>query len=177
MRSVLCILEDGFEEIELVVTVDILRRAGIEVLVAGISKVDVIGKCEIAVRADDLLEHADPSDFDCLFLPGGPAVNELRNNGEVLSLIQEFHNTKKEIAAICAAPLLLLDAGILEGKSYTAHFSTKDELPESTGNTTERSEKLLTARGAGVATEFALALVEILLDKDAANEVSEAIMA
>lgn len=176
MRSVLCILDDGFEEIEALTTVNLLRRAGIEVLITAVSNVEVVGKCEINVKADDLLEHIDPADFDCLFLPGGPAVPNLRKNQKVTSLIQSFHHAKKHIAAICAAPLLLNDAGLLAGKTYTAHFSTADELPDSTGAKIEISGKILTARGAGTSMDFALALITLLLDQTTADDVSAAIM-
>ncbi len=177
MKRVLCILENGFEEIEAVTTVDLLRRAGIEVLMAGVSGPEVTGKCGIEIRTDDLLENVDDADFDVLFLPGGPAVKELRNHTALLDLIRKFHSGKKMVAAICAAPLLLHDAGLLEGRTFTSHFSTKDELPSSTGSRLENDGDFLTSRGAGTAVDFGLALVEVLHGKAVADEVSAAIMA
>ncbi len=177
MKRVLCLLENGFEEIEAIAPVDLLRRAGIEVVMAGVSAREVTGKCGVRVTADALLEEVSGDDFDALFFPGGPAVMLLRNNAEIIALIRAFHGAGKSIAAICAAPLLLKDAGILAGERITAHFSTTGELPEITGGRVEREANLLTSRGAGTAIEFGLAFVAMLAGEDAAAEVSRAIMA
>lgn len=176
MKRVIGILENGFEEIEVIAPVDLLRRAGIEVVMAGVSAREVSGKCGVRVTADALLERVSGDDFDALFLPGGPAVMELRKNAGVIGLIRSFHRAGKPIAAICAAPLLLHDAGLLEGKVFTAHFSTACELPGITGGRVEFDAKLLTSRGAGTALEFGLALVEILMGAGAKDEVAAAIM-
>ena len=177
MKRVLCILDSGFEEIEAIAPVDLLRRAGVEVVMAGVSSMEITGKCEVTIKADVLLENILGDDFDALFLPGGPAVMELRKNAEVIALIRAFHRAGKLIAAICAAPLLLKDAGILNGKRITAHFSTAVELPEITGGRVELDGNLLTSRGAGTAIEFGLAFVALLAGEDAAEEVSRSIMA
>lgn len=177
MKRVLCILENGFEEIEAIAPVDLLRRTGVEVVMAGISTRQVIGKCGVCVTVDALLQEVSGDDFDSLFLPGGPAVMELRKNAQVIAMIRAFHAAGKPIAAICAAPLLLKDAGILMGERITAHFSTAAELPTITGGRVEREANLLTSRGAGTAIEFGLAYVAMLAGEAAAAEVSEAIMA
>jgi len=176
MKRVLCILENGFEEIEAIAPVDLLRRAGVEVILAGVSGLDVIGKCEIRIRTDALLENAVLGDFDALFLPGGPAVKALRENPAITDLIRKFHSEEKLIAAICAAPLLLKDAGFLDGRTFTSHFSTKDELPSSTGAILENDGGFLTSRGAGTAIAFGLAFVEMLQGKVVADEVALAVM-
>ena len=176
MKRVLCILENGFEEIEAIAPVDLLRRAGAEVVMAGVSNLEVTGKCGVRVTADALFGEVSGGDFDALFLPGGPAVMELRKNDAVISLIRGFHDDGKPIAAICAAPLLLKDAGVLEGKRFTAHFSTQGELPDSTGERVEPDGLLLTSRGAGTAPDFGLAFVEMLCGKAVAEEVGLAVM-
>lgn len=178
MKRVLCILEKGFEEIEAIAPVDLLRRAGVEVVMAGVSLLEVEGKSGIQVRADARLGDVEASDFDVLFLPGGPAVMELRKNSQVLDLVRYYAAEGKIIAAICAAPLLLKDAGILEGegKVFTAHFSTQSELPSVTGGRVVLDGNIITSRGAGTALEFGLALIEKLLGEAAAAEVSKAIM-
>jgi protein deglycase len=176
MKRVLCILETGFEEIEAIAPVDLLRRAGVEVVMAGVSGMEVTGRCGIRVAADVLLENVSGDDFDALFLPGGPAVMALRKNAEVIALIRGFHAAGKFIAAICAAPLLLKDAGLLENAHFTAHFSTAAELPESKGARVISDGKLLTSRGAGTAVEFGLACVAVLCGKEAADEVGRAVM-
>jgi 4-methyl-5(b-hydroxyethyl)-thiazole monophosphate biosynthesis len=124
-----------------------------------------------------LLKDVSRDDFDALFLPGGPAVMELRKNGEVIALIRAFHAAGKPIAAICAAPLLLKDASVLTNQRITAHFTTAGELPEITGGRIERDANLLTSRGAGTAIEFGLSFVALLAGGDAAAEISQAIMA
>ncbi len=177
MKRVLCILEKGFEEIETVTPVDLLRRAGVEVVMAGVSSEMVTGRSGISIKADAMLGEIDLGSFDVLFLPGGPAVMGLRKNAQILELIRQYAAEGKIIAAICAAPLLLKDAGILEGKIFTAHFSTQAELPSTTGERVVEDGNFITSRGAGTAMEFGLALIEKLLGKAAAAEVSKAIMA
>jgi len=177
MKRVLCILETGFEEIELVTPVDLLRRAGVEVVMASLSCATVTGKSGIQIRSNCRLGVLNENDFDALLLPGGPAVMELRKSSPVLEVIRDFHQAKKWIAAICAAPLLLKDAGVIDGRKYTAHFSTAKELPGSSGERLEKDRCLLTSRGAGTALEFGLALVEILEGKAVAEEISAAVMA
>lgn len=177
MKRVLCILENGFEEIEAIAPVDLLRRAGVQVVMAGVSLMEVTGKCGVSVKADVLLESVSGDDFDALFLPGGPAVMELRKNAEVIGLIRAFHGAGKLVAAICAAPLLLKDAGLLDDANFTAHFSTRAELPDALDERSVYCSQLLTSRGAGTAIEFGLAFVEILCGVDEKNEVFAAIMA
>jgi protein deglycase len=177
MKRVLCILEKGFEEIEAMTPVDLLRRAGVEVVMVGVSSSEVTGKSGIVIRADARLEDIDSNDFDVLFLPGGPAVMELRKNPPVLDLIRHYAEEGKIIAAICAAPLLLNDAGILDGKVFTAHFSTEPELPSSTGERVVEDGNIITSRGAGTAVDFGLSLISKLVSKAAADDVFKAIMA
>jgi 4-methyl-5(b-hydroxyethyl)-thiazole monophosphate biosynthesis len=177
MKRVLCILENGFEEIETITPVNLLRRADVEVVMAGISSSEVVGRSGIHVRADALLEDVDANDFDVLFLPGGPAVMELRKQAQILDLIRMYDKNGKIIAAICAAPLLLKDAGILDRKVFTAHFTTLVELSSSNGESVVEDENLITSRGAGTALVFGLKLITKLLGDRAAADVSKAIMA
>jgi 4-methyl-5(b-hydroxyethyl)-thiazole monophosphate biosynthesis len=177
MKKVLCILENGFEEIEAITPVDLLRRAGLEVVMAGASSSDVVGRSGIQVRTDMRLGDPGTLDFDALLLPGGPAVMALRKNPQLLDLIRCSAAEGKIIAAICAAPLLLHDAGVLEGKNFTAHFSTRPELPNSREARVVEDANIITSRGAGTAMEFGLALIVKLVGKAAADEVAAAIMA
>lgn len=176
MKRVLCVLEGGFEEIEVIAPVDLLRRAEVDVVMVGVSVQEVTGKCGIRIFADKLLFEVSGDDFDVLLLPGGPAVMELRKNEEVIGLIREFHDAGKLIAAICAAPLLLKDAGILAGRDYTAHFSTADELAESSGERVVCDGGVVTSRGAGTAVEFGLELVKILCGEEVAKDVGDSVM-
>jgi len=177
--KVLCILADGIEETELIAPVDILRRVGVEVVMTTPDgSGEVRGKMGVRIGADAGLSQLNLNDFDALLLPGGPAVMELREKGEMTSLARAFGDAGKVVAAICAAPLLLQDAGLLEGKRYTSHFSTHGELK--TAEPDERvivDGKIVTSRGAGTAIEFGLALASLLAGDSVARRVALDIMA
>ena len=124
--QVLVPLFHGFEEIEATCPIDLLRRAEVEVVIASCDhQLDICGRSGIVLRADQLLLETKIDHFDLLLIPGGPGVFELRKNEEFISLIQQFSGLAKPIAAICAAPLLLKDAGLLKTAQYTAHGSTQ----------------------------------------------------
>ena len=174
---VLCLLVDGFEEIEAVTPVDLLRRAGVEVVMASLGQGTVTGRCGIRLEADASLESINAGDFDLLLIPGGPGVVVMRADGRPAALAREFHEAGKTVAAICAAPLVLKDAGLLEGRSFTAHFAAHDELPGVSAHRVVIDGNLITSRGAGTALDFGLALVRRLVGDATADEVAKAIMA
>ncbi|MEX1115150.1 MAG: DJ-1 family glyoxalase III [Akkermansiaceae bacterium] len=176
-KRVLCLLADGFEEIETVTPVDLLRRAGIEVVMASLHSAAVSGRCGIRLEADAVLADVDPQTFDLLLIPGGPAVGELRRDGRAAALARDFEAAGKTVAAICAAPLVLKDAGLLENRSFTAHSAVHDELPGVSSARLVVDGNLITSRGAGTALDFGLALVERLLGKPAADRVAAEILA
>lgn len=176
---VLCIVADGVEETELVAPVDILRRAGAEVVMATPNvTLQVTGKHGIRIEADSLLNEVEGDSFDALLLPGGPAVLSLRKEGRVAGLAKSFGAHGKVVAAICAAPLLLRDAGLLDGRRHTAHFTTYGELTRAeAGERVIVDGNVITSRGAGTAVEFGLAVASHLVGEGVAQEVADAIMA
>jgi protein deglycase len=178
-KRVLCVLVPGFEEIEAIAPLDLLRRAGAEVVLAALDgQINVTGRCGLTVHADAALSDVNPSTFDLLFLPGGPGVKQMRADGRPAQLARAHAQSGKPVAAICAAPLVLLDAGLLAGRQFTAHFSTQNELPQARAQ--ERVVEdgvLMTSRGAGTAVEFGLALVRRLFGEAEARQVATAIMA
>jgi 4-methyl-5(b-hydroxyethyl)-thiazole monophosphate biosynthesis len=180
-KTVLTLLADGFEEIEATAPIDLLRRAEAEVTVASCSdSLDVTGRSTITLRADTLLSHIpEPLAFDLLVLPGGPAVFELRKRPEIIDLIRDFADTDKPIGAICAAPLLLLDAGVITSDSTcTAHGSTEEEIPQlSKSKAVVQDGQIITSRGAGTAVEFGLSLIKELFGQEKANEIRASIHA
>ncbi|MEY3898355.1 MAG: Chaperone protein YajL [Verrucomicrobiota bacterium] len=176
-KRVLCLLVDGFEEIETVTPVDLLRRAGVDVVMASLVEGIVTGRCGIRLQPDVVLDSVVTADFDLLFIPGGPGVEELRRDGRAAALAREFSTAGKTVAAICAAPLVLKDAGLLDGRKFTAHFSAHDDLPDITSGRVVMDGNLITSRGAGTALDFGLALVRHLAGDHAADEVARAIMA
>ena len=177
-KRVLCLLVDGFEEIETLAPVDLLRRAGADVVLASITgNLQVKGRSNIIIIADTLLENTAPQSFDLLLIPGGPGVKAMRADGRAARLAREFANSGKPVAAICAAPTVLSDAGLLAGIRFTAHFSVQNELPQAIASEKVVEDGLLTtSRGAGTALEFALALIRRLFGDAKANEVAKAIM-
>jgi 4-methyl-5(b-hydroxyethyl)-thiazole monophosphate biosynthesis len=177
--NALVILAEGFEEIEVVTPVDVLRRAGIEVTVASTGEgVHVTGRNGLTFHADTTLATVEGARFDCVVVPGGPAVSLLRKDPRVASLLQRQHDAKGWIAAICAAPVVLKSAGILEGRRFTAHFSVFAELPEALlGERIVVDGRLITSRGAGTALDFGLLIVEKLVSRENALEIARAICA
>ena len=177
--QVLVPLAHGFEEIEATCPIDLLRRAEVEVVIASCeSELEVCGRSGLVMRADQFLSNSSSSQFDLLILPGGPAVFELRKDEKVLGLIREFANSDRPIGAICAAPLLLHDAGVLNDQKFTAHASTIDELPALISDqAVVHDQKIITSRGAGTAVEFGLALVNLLCGNEKEQEIRNSIHA
>ena len=177
MPNALFVLSNGFEELEAVAPIDLLRRAGVEVTVASLETRTPLGRNNIQITADCVfpsigLENAL---FDMIVLPGGPGVAALRQCQPLIQRLKAQDRSHRWIAAICAAPTVLSDAGILEGRSYTAHFSVAQELRSIRPEAVVRDGRVITSRGAGTAIEFGLALVEALVDKKASEEVARTI--
>ena len=179
MPTVLAILPEGFEEIEAVAPIDLLRRAGCQVTVAALGpNAHVTGRCNITMHADMTLGVAAEQTYDLILLPGGPGVLNLRASSHVRELVQHQAAAGRWVAAICAAPTVLNDAGLLEGRRYTAHFSVAKELPNILLD--ERvvvDGKIITSRGAGTALDFGLKLVELLVSTEKAQEIAASICA
>lgn len=179
MKRVLCLLAPGFEEIETVAPIDLLRRAGAEVVVASLfGEPWVTGRSEIAMKADVALSEVETGEFDLLVIPGGPGVAGMRADGRAAQLAREFFEKGKIVAAICAGPAVLADAGLLEGKRFTAHFSLHDEMPGALGGERVVTDgRIITSRGAGTALELGLVLVAELFGPEKKMEIARAIMA
>lgn len=177
-KRVLCLLAPGFEEIETLAPVDLLRRAGAEVVMASLTgDLNVTGRCQVTVRADAPLAQAASQAFDMLLIPGGPGVKVLRTDGRAAELAKLFAAQGKPVGAICAAPLVLADAGLLSEKRFTAHFSTQAELPGAlAAERVVEDGLLITSRGAGTGIHFGLALVRRLFGEAVEQEVTKAIM-
>ncbi|MEY3773355.1 MAG: hypothetical protein RLZZ129_135, partial [Verrucomicrobiota bacterium] len=136
------------------------------------------GRSGLTLHADTLLDQVGAPAFDCLFLPGGPGVKTLRADPRVRKLVLAQHAQRGWLAAICAAPTVLHDAGLLHDRRYTAHFSVANELPRIRGD--ERcivDGNIITSRGAGTAIDFGLMLVAQLVSPDKSAEVAAAICA
>jgi protein deglycase len=179
MRAAI-LFADGFEEIEAVTPVDVLRRAGLDVSMVGVFGMEVKGAREVTFKMDCLLEDLFIEEYDVLILPGGlPGAHHLRDNDDVQNLIRDAHSLKKIIAAICAAPVALEKAGILETKTITSHPSKEEELQcceEYTQNRVEVDDNIITSRGPGTSLEFSFAICEALGLNDKVNELKKAML-
>ncbi len=179
MPTVLAILAEGFEEIEATAPIDLLRRAGAEVTVAALGDdIHVTGRTNLTMHADTTLSKVEHLLYDCVFLPGGPGVKQLRSDRRVGALLQRHHAASRWIAAICAAPTVLHDAGLLSGRRYTAHFSVADELTAILTNERVVADgPILTSRGAGTAIDFGLFLIEKAFSRERSAEIGRSICA
>lgn len=179
MPTVLAILAEGFEEIEAITPIDLLRRAGVEVVTAALADgPHVTGRSGITLHADTTLAAVAEREFDCLFLPGGPGTGRLRADPRVRARVLRQHVAGRWLAAICAAPAVLHDAGLLADRRYTAHFSVANELPAILAQERVVADGLLlTGRGAGTALDFGLLLVGKLVSEAKAREVAQSVCA
>lgn len=176
MARVLVPLAQGCEEIEAVTVIDLLRRAGIDVVSAGLDAHPVRASRGVMLIPDTTLDEALKQDFDMVVLPGGqPGTNNLDADDRVRRLLQKMADSEKFTAAICAAPKVLASAGLLTGKRATAFPGTLEnarvaDLQLETAPVV-RDGKVITSRGPGTAMDFALSLVEILSGKSKRDEV------
>ncbi|MBP9732911.1 MAG: DJ-1/PfpI family protein [Candidatus Omnitrophica bacterium] len=165
-KKVWVILAEGFEEIEAVTPIDVLRRAGLEVTVAGVGSASIMGAHGIRITADrEVGSHGDiPA---AIVLPGGmPGASNLAASSEVTALIRKVHASGGIVAAICASPAVVLaPLGLLDGMSATCYPGFEDRLGASVKHSAERvvrAGNVITSRGPGTALEFSLAIVEAL---------------
>lgn len=175
-KKVIVPLAEGFEEIEALTIVDILRRAGVEVVMAGLASLHVKGAHGIVVVADALLKEVDASLFDMIVLPGGmPGATNLAADATTQALLKSFDAKGKAIAAICAAPLALQSAGVLKN-SYTCYPSFEQKIGHEGYLSTQKvviDENITTSQGPSTAMVFALSLVEQLCSKNVPDALAK----
>lgn len=179
MKTVYLFLADGFEEIEGLTVVDLLRRAGITCRMISITGKEIIsGAHGIQITADALFEAADFKDGDMLVLPGGmPGTNYLMAHTGLKELLASYQADGKYLAAICAAPSVLGQNGLLRGKKATCYPGFEEKLTEAVPvtDTVAVDGNIITSRGLGTAIDFALAIVEILTDSNMAKQLAASI--
>ncbi len=176
MLRVLVPLAEGCEELEAVTIIDILRRAGIEVVVAGLRPGIVKASRGTQIVPDMNLDAALQENYDMVVLPGGmPGARHLKEDTRILGLLRKMADEGKYTAAICAAPTVLAEAGLLKGKKATSYpgFLDRMDLPDTHCLTDAivMDGKVLTSRGPGTAMDFALALVEVLAGHETRHQV------
>ena len=174
MKTVLVLFAEGSEELEAVTIVNILRRAGVVVTLAGIAKGPLKGARNIILMPDATLDAVLHEDFDMVVLPGGqPGTDRLKADARVLELVKRMAEMGKIVSAICAAPSVLAAAGLLDGRQATCYPGYLKDAPSvhlSKAAVVEDGN-VITSRGPGTAMDFALYLAEKLAGKARRNEV------
>jgi len=178
MKKVLIPLAQGCEELEAITIIDLLRRAGIEVISAGLDDKPVTCSRKTVITPDTTLQQIINDKFDLIVLPGGlPGADNLRDNSQVIELIKKQSSENKPVAAICAAPKVLAKAGLLENKRATSFPNVLSDLNLSstdiTNSAIEHDGNIITSRGPGTAMDFALFLIKLLLGNEEMNRISK----
>lgn len=180
MARVLIPLAEGCEELEAVTLIDLLRRGGVDVVTAGLAEGPVRCSRNTVIVPDTTLEAIAEEAFDMVVMPGGlPGADHLREDARIGKLLHRTLDAGGQVAAICAAPQVLQNAGLLEGRRFTAFPGIVEKASggdlASSGAILEVDGPILTSRGPGTAMDFALALVERLSDRDTRARVEAAL--
>ena len=174
MSKIAVFLAVGFEEVEAVSTIDVLRRGGLDVDMISVSgNLDVEGGHGISLKCDRLFYNVDYTDYDVLVLPGGmPGTDNLNKHEGLVELLPEFISQGKKVAAICAAPMILGQLGLLENRDAICYPGFEEHLKGAhiSYKTVVRDDNIITAKGAGVAMAFGLEILKWFLPL---NEVAE----
>jgi len=183
MKRVLMPFSDGVEEIECIAVVDILRRAGVEVVLASLDGGAVTGRSVITIQPDAALADVQDQEWDMVVLPGGlPNADLLRENERVKAVVQRLSRQRRHVAAICAAPTALAAYGVVDGRRITSYPAAREAIgklaPDAIycDDAVVEDDFLVTSRGAGTAVEFALRLVQRLCGQEKADEVRKSIV-
>jgi len=167
MTRVLVPVAQGCEELEAVTITDLLTRAGIDVVIAGLDEQPVVASRGLKILPQISIKKLQDQLFDMVILPGGlPGANHLRDNLKIQNILKNHASNNRYVAAICAAPKALAQAGLLKDKTVTCYPGALDEVNKNninlTGSALEIDGKIITSRGPGTAMDFALALIELL---------------
>ena len=180
MKTIFVFLAEGFEEIEALTPVDVLRRAGLSVQTVSVMDEQVVaGAHGVPVLADKMFAEINPEDAEMILLPGGlPGATNLDAHEGLSRMILDFAAAEKPLAAICAAPLVLGNRGLLQGKKATCYpgFETYLQGAEYTAALVEKDGNIITGKGPGAAMEFAFAIVEKYCGIDKVNELKQGMM-
>ncbi len=179
MPKIIVPISNGFEEIEAISVIDICRRANIEVKIAAVEELLTVGAHNIKIQADCKIEDINSDDFDMIVLPGGlPNAFTLAENNKVQSLLKEFKEKKKKIAAICAAPYALHKADVLN-ENFTCYPSFEEKIRLNGYHNNDSiviDNDVITSRGPATAMVFALEIVNILCGEETYNQVKNGLL-
>lgn len=179
MKKVAILLANGFEEIEAITLIDILRRAGVEALSVGLEKRSVKGAHGVEITADTVLDDVRAGEFEMIILPGGlPGATTLARNEKVGALLREFDSNGLKIGAICAAPWALSTAGILKNR-YTCYPGFEANVAKAgydENANVVKDENIITSKAPATSMEFALEIVGILRGDEKRDEVARGLL-
>ncbi|MBU3805165.1 MAG: DJ-1/PfpI family protein [Candidatus Cellulosilyticum pullistercoris] len=170
----------GYEEIEALAVVDVLRRGNIEVSMVGVNSKTVVSARGISINMDTTLDELNHDEIDMMVLPGGvPGVINLESSEKLMSELKSFKEKGKWLAAICAAPSILGNQGLLVGEKATCYPNYESKLIgcEHVDERVVVSGKIVTGKGAGTAIDFALKILEVLESKEVADKVRKSMIA
>lgn len=181
MKKVLVLLAEGFEMVEGLSVVDVCIRGNLKCDTVSISNIrEVKSSHGVIIKADKLLSEAKNKEYDAIVMPGGiPGAYNLRDNEDVINLVKNYYNKGKIVSAICAGPIVLNKAEVLNGKDVTSHPSVKDEFKNSNYIEDKKvvvCENVITSRGAGTAFDFGLTIITELGYEEEAKNIKKAIM-
>lgn len=178
-KKVLMLIAHGFEEIEAITVIDVLRRAKIIVDIASINELNLAGAHCLEITADKKFYECSLQDYDAIVMPGGSSCAEsLGKSAEVLSAVKKFNDEKKIIAAICASPAVVLAKNnFLKNIKATCYPSMKDHLPNYIDKKVVHDGNFITSQGPGTAFDFAFYLTSVLCDKKIEAQVKADMLA
>ncbi len=178
MKKAYIFLANGHEEVEALMVVDLLRRAGLDISTVSITDTKTVTSSHnVTYQADLLFSDVEGTMADLVILPGGlPGTPNLRAFEPLMDMLRAHHEAGKYVAAICAAPSVLAEIGILDGKKGTSYPGFGKDIENYVEEPVVVDGNVITGRGLGAAIDFGLALIELLIDKEKADAVSAAIM-
>lgn len=179
MKKLIIMLAEGFEEIEALTVVDVLRRADFLCHMVTLGSIQVKGSHDIIVQGDKTISEENLHEYDGIILPGGmPGAKNLKDDIRVIELVKEFYSSGKLVAAICAAPIVLAKAGIINGKAATSYPDFKGELEHSIykEDLVVREENLITSRGPATALAFAYEILNYFGEEEKSENLKEAMI-
>ena len=170
----------GYEEIEALAVVDVLRRGGIEVIMVGVDGKTVVSSHKVSINMDAAIDEINHDEIDMMVLPGGlPGVHNLAANETLVKALKAFKEQGKWLAAICAAPSILGDLGLLEGEKATCYPGYEDKLLgcEHLENKVVVSNHVITGKGAGASLEFGYKILEVLKGTEIVDQLKKGMIA
>ncbi|MDA3938807.1 MAG: DJ-1/PfpI family protein [Spirochaetia bacterium] len=181
MKKITVLIATGFEEIEAITPIDILRRGGLDVVTAGIGDTKITGSHGIKIECDATIEQINADDFDGVVIPGGlPGASNISESSEANQFIKSMYRDKKLIAAICASPSMVLSPlKILDGMKSTGYPGFESEFSDFVEIKTENvvvDGNFITSKGPGTAADFSFAILEYLLGKEKMDSVAQSML-